>query len=100
MALPSICDCPVIADALLARSVVVSKITSGVRTWPHALTPWALVNNAHVTYPGATGTGIAGKARAHPEPATSSVSRHFSKTRLSRTAVQKETAERRGTTDD
>lgn len=50
-AVPWRCHRSLIADALLARGVAVSEITSGVRTWPHALTPWALVNGTQVTYP-------------------------------------------------
>jgi uncharacterized protein (DUF488 family) len=52
-AVPWRCHRSLIADALLARGVAVSEITSGVRTRPHALTPWALVKGTQVTYPGA-----------------------------------------------
>ena len=51
-AVPWRCHRSLIADALLARGVKVSEITSGIRTRPHALTPWARVKGTHVTYPG------------------------------------------------
>ena len=63
-AVPWRCHRWLIADALLARGVATSEITSGARTRPHALTPWALVNGTHVTYPLATGRAISGNARA------------------------------------
>jgi uncharacterized protein (DUF488 family) len=52
-AVPWRCHRSLIADALLARGVAVREITSGIRTRPHALTPWALVKGTQVTYPGA-----------------------------------------------
>ena len=42
-----------IADALLARGIAVSEITSGVRAQPHVLTPWARLKGTQVTYPAA-----------------------------------------------
>jgi uncharacterized protein (DUF488 family) len=52
-AVPWRCHRSLIADALLVRGIPVSEITSGVRAKPHALTPWAQVNGARLTYPGA-----------------------------------------------
>ena len=49
MALPP----SLIADALLVRGIEASEITSGIRTRPHSLTPWARVNGTQVTYPAA-----------------------------------------------
>jgi uncharacterized protein (DUF488 family) len=54
-AVPWRCHRSLIADALLARGIAVSEITSGVRARPHLLTPWARVNGTHLTYPGAIG---------------------------------------------
>ena len=54
-AVPWRCHRSLIADALLARGIAVSEITSGVRARPHILTPWARVNGTHLTYPGAIG---------------------------------------------
>jgi uncharacterized protein (DUF488 family) len=45
------CHRSLIADALLARGIEASEITSGVRTRPHELTPWARVQGTQVTYP-------------------------------------------------
>jgi uncharacterized protein (DUF488 family) len=45
------CHRSLIADALLARGIEVSEITSGVHTRPHSLTPWARVRGTQVTYP-------------------------------------------------
>ena len=45
------CHRSLIADALLARGIETSEITSGVRTRPHELTPWARVQGTQVTYP-------------------------------------------------
>jgi uncharacterized protein (DUF488 family) len=47
------CHRSMIADALLARGIEAREITSAVRTQPHTLTPWALVNGTQVTYPAA-----------------------------------------------
>jgi uncharacterized protein (DUF488 family) len=50
-AVPWRCHRSLIADALLAKGIETSEITSAVRTRPHALTPWARVNGTRVTYP-------------------------------------------------
>jgi uncharacterized protein (DUF488 family) len=50
-AVPWRCHRSLIADALLARGIQVSEITSGVRARPHVLTPWARVTGTDVTYP-------------------------------------------------
>jgi uncharacterized protein (DUF488 family) len=52
-AVPWRCHRSLIADALLVRGIEASEITSGVRTRPHSLTPWARVNRTQVTYPAA-----------------------------------------------
>ena len=59
-AVPWRCHRSLIADALLARGIVSSEITSGVRARRHSLTPWARVIGTQVTYPApssATTTG-------------------------------------------
>jgi hypothetical protein len=53
-AVPWRCHRSLIADALLVRGIAVREITSGVRTRPHSLTPWALVRGTQITYPGRT----------------------------------------------
>jgi uncharacterized protein (DUF488 family) len=50
-AVPWRCHRSLIADALLVRGIAVSEITSGVRTRPHVLTPWARVKGTRLTYP-------------------------------------------------
>src|SRR5688572_17908897 len=45
-AVPWRCHRSLVADALLVRGVAVSEITSGIRTRPHSLTPWADVKGA------------------------------------------------------
>jgi uncharacterized protein (DUF488 family) len=50
-AVPWRCHRSLIADALLVRGIRVCEITSGVRSRPHALTPWARVEGVQVTYP-------------------------------------------------
>lgn len=55
-AVPWRCHRSLIADALLARGIAVSEITSGIRVRPHVLTPWARVEGTQITYPGATET--------------------------------------------
>ena len=52
-AVPWRCHRSLIADALLVRGIEAGEITSGVRTRPHSLTPWARVTETHVTYPAA-----------------------------------------------
>jgi uncharacterized protein (DUF488 family) len=46
------CHRSLIADALVARGIAVRHILSAARAEPHALTPWARVDGARVTYPG------------------------------------------------
>jgi uncharacterized protein (DUF488 family) len=58
-AVPWRCHRSLIADALLARGIAVSEITSGIGTRPHILTKWARVRGTRVTYPAASGTGRA-----------------------------------------
>ena len=53
-AVPWRCHRSLIADALLARGIAVSEITSGVRARPHVLTPWACLKGTKLTYPPAT----------------------------------------------
>ena len=50
-AVPWRCHRSLVADALLVRGLVVQEITSGVRTRPHTLTPWAAVSGVQLTYP-------------------------------------------------
>ena len=50
-AVPWRCHRSLIADALLVRGIDAREITSGIRTRPHALTPWARVNGTQITYP-------------------------------------------------
>jgi uncharacterized protein (DUF488 family) len=52
-AVPWRCHRSLIADALLARGINASEITSCIRTRPHSLTPFARVKGTHVTYPAA-----------------------------------------------
>jgi uncharacterized protein (DUF488 family) len=52
-AVPWRCHRSLIADALVARGITAAEITSGVRTRPHSLTPWAQVIGTQVTYPAA-----------------------------------------------
>ena len=54
-AVPWRCHRSLIADALLARGIAVSEITSGVRAQPHVLTPWARLKGTKLTYPAASG---------------------------------------------
>ena len=49
------CHRSLVADALLVRGVAVREITSGIRTEPHSLTPWAHVEGVGITYPSAAG---------------------------------------------
>lgn len=53
-AVPWRCHRALVADALLVRGIEVSEITSGIRTRPHSLTPWAKVNGLEITYPDGT----------------------------------------------
>ena len=50
-AVPWRCHRSLIADALLARGVVVQHVIAPGRTRPHALTPFARVEGRRVTYP-------------------------------------------------
>ena len=50
-AVPWRCHRSLIADALLARGVAVSEITSAMHARPYSLTPWARISEARVTYP-------------------------------------------------
>ncbi len=50
-AVPWRCHRSLIADALLVRGIAAEEITSGVRTRPHVLTPWAVVDGTRITYP-------------------------------------------------
>ncbi len=52
-AVPWRCHRSLLADALLARGVVVEHITGPGRTRPHRLTPFARVVGREVTYPAA-----------------------------------------------
>jgi uncharacterized protein (DUF488 family) len=54
-AVPWRCHRSLIADALLARGIAVSEITSGVRAQPHVLTPWARLKGTKLTYLAAIG---------------------------------------------
>ena len=51
-AVPWRCHRSLIADALLVRGVDAREITSGVRTKPHELTPFARVHGTNLGYPG------------------------------------------------
>jgi uncharacterized protein (DUF488 family) len=50
-AVPWRCHRSLIADALIVRGIAAEEITSGVRTRPHVLTPWAVVDGTRITYP-------------------------------------------------
>jgi hypothetical protein len=52
-AVPWRCHRSLIADALLVRGIKVSEISTGVRTRPHSLTPWARRTGTRLTYPAA-----------------------------------------------
>ena len=58
-AVPWRCHRSLIADALLVRGISVCEITSGVRSRPHTLTPWARVEGVQVTYPAENTVAIA-----------------------------------------
>jgi hypothetical protein len=57
------CHRSLVADALLVRGVAVSEITSGIRSRPHSLTPWAEVNGVEITYPSAAASDELPRAR-------------------------------------
>ncbi|HEX9307988.1 MAG TPA: DUF488 domain-containing protein [Anaeromyxobacter sp.] len=63
-AVPWRCHRALLADALLARGVVVEHITGRGRTRPHRLTPFARLEGRRVTYP-----------PARPEPAAGGAAR-------------------------
>ena len=50
-AVPWRCHRSLIADALIVRGVEAREISSAVRSRPHTLTPFALVEGTKVTYP-------------------------------------------------
>jgi uncharacterized protein (DUF488 family) len=50
-AVPWRCHRSLIADALIVRGIAAEEITSGIRTRPHVLTPWAVVDGTRITYP-------------------------------------------------
>lgn len=54
-AVPWRCHRSLIADALVARGIEASEITSGVRARPHSMTQWARVTGTRVTYPAERG---------------------------------------------
>jgi uncharacterized protein (DUF488 family) len=51
-AVPWRCHRSLIADALLARDIVVGEIASASQIKPFSLHPWAQVNGTQVSYPG------------------------------------------------
>ena len=53
-AVPWRCHRSLIADALLARGMEVSDITSAMQVRPYSLTSWARIRGADVTYPRAS----------------------------------------------
>jgi uncharacterized protein (DUF488 family) len=57
------CHRSLVADALLVRGIAVSEITSGIRTQPHFLTPWADVEGVGLTYPSTAGPQDLSSAR-------------------------------------
>ena len=50
-AVPWRCHRSLIADALLVRGIDAREISSGIRTRPHVLTPFARVMGTSITYP-------------------------------------------------
>lgn len=61
-AVPWRCHRSLIADALLARGVVVEHVVGPGRTRPHRLTPFARVDGRRVTYPPPPGASPGGAA--------------------------------------
>jgi uncharacterized protein (DUF488 family) len=51
-AVPWRCHRSLVADALLARGIVVQEVQTVHRANPHRLTPFARVEGLHITYPG------------------------------------------------
>jgi uncharacterized protein (DUF488 family) len=71
-AVPWRCHRSLLADALLARGVVVEHITGRGRTRPHRLTPFARIDGRKVTYPppattGPQESGVRPQGRTPPE---------------------------------
>jgi uncharacterized protein (DUF488 family) len=56
-AVPWRCHRSLIADALMARGILVIEILSAKQSRPHALTPFAQVSGTEVTYPAARADG-------------------------------------------
>jgi uncharacterized protein (DUF488 family) len=61
-AVPWRCHRSLVADALLARGVVVEHVTAPGRSRPHRLTPFARVDGRRVTYPRPPGRDAGGDA--------------------------------------
>lgn len=61
-AVPWRCHRSLVADALLARGVLVEHITGRGKTRPHRLTPFARIDGRRVTYPQPAGPPSAGAA--------------------------------------
>jgi uncharacterized protein (DUF488 family) len=71
-AVPWRCHRSLVADALLARGIVVTHIQSVRRATPHRLTPFAVVEGEHITYPGEA-------AKAEPNESIGAGSTHIIK---------------------
>jgi uncharacterized protein (DUF488 family) len=56
-AVPWRCHRSLIADSLLVRGLAVEHIMSKTHRQPHALTPWARVEGARITYPSESPAG-------------------------------------------
>ncbi len=61
-AVPWRCHRSLIADALLARGVVVEHVVGPGRTRPHRMTPFARIERRKVTYPPQPGAELGGAA--------------------------------------
>ncbi len=57
-AVPWRCHRSLIADALVARGIPVQEILTAAKSQPHALTPFAKVDGAEITYPGGEGNNL------------------------------------------
>jgi 3-methyladenine DNA glycosylase/8-oxoguanine DNA glycosylase len=64
-AVPWRCHRSLVADALTVRGAKVEHITSATRANPHRLTPFAVVEGSHVTYPGDESTALSTLAPFH-----------------------------------
>jgi uncharacterized protein (DUF488 family) len=73
-AVPWRCHRSLIADALLARGVESSEITSRIRARPHTLTAWARVRRGRVTYPAPASSNSPMEPGSDPSAATSASS--------------------------